>query len=149
MADPRQRRDTPGRQGRPQLQERSRPAPPVAHAFIAPGRMMALIRERTRAGLKAAVAREVEPGSPKMRARAPVAISEIRYSLNERYLHELIDGRQCALPTVERLRPHSSLGSGAASDSRNFVVGALVQRTDLGESVSDAREGGLCGWGDP
>jgi hypothetical protein len=41
-----------------------------------------------------------------MRARDPVAIDDIRYSLNERHLNELLDGRQRWLPTVERLRPH-------------------------------------------
>lgn len=66
----------------------------------------ALIRERTRAGLKAAVARGAKPGNPKMRARDPTAIAEIRYSHNERHLSELLDGRHRWLPTVERLRPH-------------------------------------------
>lgn len=66
----------------------------------------ALIRERTRAGLKAAVARGAKPGNPKMRVRDPAAIAEIRYSLNERHLNELLDGRQRWLPTVQRLRPH-------------------------------------------
>lgn len=66
----------------------------------------ALIRERTRAGLKAAVARGAKPGNPKMRARDPIAIAEIRYSHNERHLNELLDGRDRWLPTVERLRPH-------------------------------------------
>lgn len=66
----------------------------------------ALIRERTRAGLKAAVARGARPGNPKMRARDPIAIAEIRHSHNERYLNALIDGRHRWLPTVERLRPH-------------------------------------------
>lgn len=65
-----------------------------------------LIRERTRAGLHAAMARGAKPGNPKMRARDPVAIDEIRYSHNERHLHELVDGRHRWLPTVERLRPH-------------------------------------------
>jgi hypothetical protein len=41
-----------------------------------------------------------------MRARDTVAIDDIRYSLNERHLNELLDGRQRWLPTVERLRPH-------------------------------------------
>lgn len=45
-------------------------------------------------------------GSRQMRARDPVAIDNIRYSLNERHLHELVDGRLRWLPTVERLRPH-------------------------------------------
>jgi DNA invertase Pin-like site-specific DNA recombinase len=66
----------------------------------------ALIRERTRAGLKAAVARGSKPGNPKMRARDPAAIDNIRDRHRERYLNELIDGRHRWLPTVERLRPH-------------------------------------------
>ena len=66
----------------------------------------ALIRERTRAGIKAAVARGAKPGNPKMRARDPAAIDDIRFSLNERYLNELLDSRHRWLPTVERLRPH-------------------------------------------
>jgi hypothetical protein len=65
----------------------------------------ALIKERTRAGLKAAIARGAKPGNPKMRARDPAAIADIRYSLNERYLNSLLDGRQRWLPTVQRLRP--------------------------------------------
>lgn len=64
-----------------------------------------LIKERTRAGLKAAIARGAKPGNPKMRARDPAAIADIRYSLNERYLNSLLDGRQRWLPTVQRLRP--------------------------------------------
>jgi len=66
----------------------------------------ALIRERTRAGIKAAVARGARPGNPKMHARDPVAIADIRYSHNERHLNELLDGRHRWLPTVERFRPH-------------------------------------------
>lgn len=66
----------------------------------------ALIRERTRAGLKAAVARGAQPGNPRMRARDPAAVSQIRYGHRERHLHELLDGRHRWLPTVERLRPH-------------------------------------------
>lgn len=66
----------------------------------------ALIRERTRAGIKAAVARGAKPGNPRMRARDPVAIANIRYRHRERYLNELLDGRQRWLPTVIRLRPH-------------------------------------------
>ncbi|MBP7609655.1 MAG: TIGR03936 family radical SAM-associated protein, partial [Steroidobacteraceae bacterium] len=64
----------------------------------------ALIKERTRAGLKAAIARGAKPGNPKMRARDPAAIADISYSLNERYLNSLLDGRQRWLPTVQRLR---------------------------------------------
>jgi hypothetical protein len=66
----------------------------------------ALIRERTRAGIKAAVARGAKPGNPKMRMRDPAAIAEIIFSHNQRHLNELIDERHRWLPTVERLRPH-------------------------------------------
>ncbi|CCW17281.1 Phage DNA invertase [Sphingobium indicum BiD32] len=66
----------------------------------------ALIRERTRAGLKAAVARGAKPGNPKMRARDRHAIAEIGYGHRERYLNDLLGGRHRWLPTVERLRPH-------------------------------------------
>ncbi|MBA4041047.1 MULTISPECIES: recombinase family protein [Sphingomonadaceae] len=70
----------------------------------------ALIRERTRAGIKAAVARGARPGNPKMRSRDPGAIAEIRASHKERHLNELLDGRHRWLPTVERLRPHLPWG---------------------------------------
>jgi DNA invertase Pin-like site-specific DNA recombinase len=66
----------------------------------------ALIRERTKAGIKAAVARGAKPGNPKMRARDPQAISDIRFAHKERYRNDLIDGRARWLPIVERLRPH-------------------------------------------
>nr|MBF0683706.1 recombinase family protein [Pseudomonas sp.] len=66
----------------------------------------ALIRERTRAGLKAAMERGAKPGNPKMRSRDPVAIAEIRNTLKERYLYNLIDDQRHWLPTVTRLRPH-------------------------------------------
>lgn len=66
----------------------------------------ALIRERTRAGLAAAMAKGAKPGNPKMRARDPAAIADIGYAHKERYLHALIDDRHRWLPTVERLRPH-------------------------------------------
>ena len=79
----------------------------------------ALIRERTRAGLKAAVARGAKPGNPKMRARDPAAIEDIRYSLKERHLNALLDGRHRWLPTVHRL------GRVDKRDSQTRVV--LIQ----------------------
>jgi DNA invertase Pin-like site-specific DNA recombinase len=66
----------------------------------------ALIRERTKAGVRAAVARGAIPGNPKMRARDPIAISQIRLAHKERYLNSLLNDRHRWLPTVERLRPH-------------------------------------------
>lgn len=66
----------------------------------------ALIRERTNVGVKAAIARGAKPGNPKMRARDPAAILELKLNSQQRYLHQLIDGSSRWLPTVERLRPH-------------------------------------------
>ena len=66
----------------------------------------ALIRERTNVGVKAAIARGAKPGNPKMRARDPAAILELKLGHQDRYLHQLIDGSSQWLPTVERLRPH-------------------------------------------
>lgn len=65
-----------------------------------------LIRERTKAGLHAAMARGAKPGNPKMRARDPLAIAQIRLAHNERYLNGLLADRHRWLPIVERLRPH-------------------------------------------
>ncbi|WP_176598977.1 MULTISPECIES: recombinase family protein [Sphingobium] len=45
----------------------------------------AKIRERTRAGLEAAVARGAKPGSPRMRARDAHAIADICYGHRERW----------------------------------------------------------------
>lgn len=66
----------------------------------------ALIRERTKAGVRAAVARGAKPGNPKKRVRDPLAIAQIRLAHKERYLNLLLDDRHRWLPTVERLRPH-------------------------------------------
>lgn len=65
-----------------------------------------LIRERTKTGVRAAMAKGALPGNPKMRARDRGAISEIRIGHKERYLQELIDGRRRWLPVVTSLRPH-------------------------------------------
>jgi DNA invertase Pin-like site-specific DNA recombinase len=66
----------------------------------------ALIRQRTKASVKAAVTRGANPGNRKMRARDPIAISQIRLAHKERYLNSLLDDRHRWLATVERLRPH-------------------------------------------
>lgn len=65
----------------------------------------ALIRERTKAGVAAAVARGKKPGNPKMRERDPVAIGVMKATLNDRYLERLLATKDAWLPTVERLRP--------------------------------------------
>ena len=65
----------------------------------------ALIRERTRAGLKVAIGKGAKPGNPRMRARDPSAIADLRVRLKEKYLHDLVDGQHRWLPLVVRLRP--------------------------------------------
>lgn len=65
-----------------------------------------LIRERTRAGVRAAVARGKRPGNPKMRERNAEAIAMIKASLHDRYVAGLEATREAWLPTVVRLRPH-------------------------------------------
>lgn len=64
-----------------------------------------LIRERTRAGIKAAVARGAKPGNPKMISGDKDARIELSIIQKDRYLAALIDGRKEWLPIVERLRP--------------------------------------------
>lgn len=66
-----------------------------------------LIRERTKAGIKAAVARGAQPGNPRMRSGDRIARAELSAANKERYLSDLIAGRHTWLPTVERLRPHT------------------------------------------
>ena len=109
----------------------------------------ALIRQRTRAGLKAAVARGAKPGNPKMRARDPVAISDIRFGHNERHLNELLDGRHRWLPTVERLRPHLPWGVVVRQIRAISPPGAVIHRANPRESVPDFGQSGLRGRFDP
>lgn len=93
----------------------------------------ALIRDRTNVGIRAAMARGAKPGNPKMRARDPSAILELKLGHQERYLRQLIDGSSQWLPTVERLRPHLSweivLRQVRAIDPpvRSFTVQTLVK----------------------
>lgn len=68
----------------------------------------ALIRERSVAGLKAAVARGKAPGNPGLRRRDPTALEKARQG-REAARDDLIVGHaQDFLPTVEALRPTAS-----------------------------------------
>lgn len=67
----------------------------------------ALIAERTKAGIKAAMARDKLPGNPGLRERPPEAIKSVSKARAKRYLDELIASAQTWLPMV-RLRPHHS-----------------------------------------
>lgn len=106
-----------------------------------------LIRERTRAGIKAAVARGAKPGNPRMRRRDPAAIADIKIGHKKRYLEDLIDGRQRWLPVVERLRPHLPWGivlrqiRAISPDVRSFSERTLVKacRTLVEAGYADAQ----------
>lgn len=88
----------------------------------------ALNRERTRAGIKAAVARGKRPGNPKMRERDPTAIRLMKAKQADNYLEGLISTKAHWLPTVERLRPMLPWA---------VVQRQLAQRSDLGRTFSE------------
>jgi DNA invertase Pin-like site-specific DNA recombinase len=68
----------------------------------------ALNSERTKAGIKAAVARGRRPGNPGLRARDPRAIQKTRSARDHVHLTKLLSGLDDWLPTVKRMRPDHS-----------------------------------------
>lgn len=68
----------------------------------------ALNSERTKAGIKAAVARGRQPGNPGLRARDPRAIQNVRSARDSVYITKLLSGVVDWLPTVKRMRPDYS-----------------------------------------
>lgn len=69
-----------------------------------------LIAARTKAGIKAAVARGARPGNPGVRAGDPAAIDKIRQARDVRYVRQLVASADAWLPTVRKLRPHTDWG---------------------------------------
>lgn len=67
-----------------------------------------LIAARTRAGLKAAMARGAKPGNPGVRAGDAAAIAKIAKSKADRHLDKITSSAGAWLPTVQRLRPHTN-----------------------------------------
>ncbi|WP_114859426.1 recombinase family protein [Azospirillum brasilense] len=65
----------------------------------------ALIRERSIAGLKAAVAKGKEPGNPGLRRRDPAALEKARQGRETARDELVVAHAQEFLPTVEALRP--------------------------------------------
>lgn len=65
----------------------------------------ALIRERSIAGLRAAVAKGKEPGNPGLRRRDPAALEKARQGREAARNDIVITHAQDFLPTVEALRP--------------------------------------------
>jgi DNA invertase Pin-like site-specific DNA recombinase len=64
----------------------------------------ALIRERTRSGMRAAAARGRRAGNPGLRAGDPAAIRRAAVARRAAYLDRLVAGADAWLPTVRRLR---------------------------------------------
>ncbi|WP_309139769.1 recombinase family protein [Siccirubricoccus sp. G192] len=64
----------------------------------------ALIRERTRSGMRAAAARGQRAGNPGLRARDPAAIQKLSEARRAAYLRQLIAAADRWLPSVRRLR---------------------------------------------
>ena len=68
----------------------------------------ALIAERTKSGMKAAMARGRLAGNPGLRERRPEAVRAVSAARGRAYLDELIVSAQTWLPTVRQLRPQHS-----------------------------------------
>ncbi|MBY0334835.1 MAG: recombinase family protein [Acetobacteraceae bacterium] len=64
----------------------------------------ALIRERTRSGMRAAAGRGSRPGNPGLRARDPAALRVASEARRASYLARLVAGADAWLPAVRRLR---------------------------------------------
>ena len=68
----------------------------------------ALIRERTKAGLRAARARGRVGGNPGLRRRDPDAIRKLSDSRDRQYMAELLSSMDAWMPKVRTLRPAQS-----------------------------------------
>jgi hypothetical protein len=78
----------------------------------------ALIRERTVSGLRAARARGRVGGNPRLRARDPDAIAEMRRIRDRQHVGALMAGMDAWLPTVRAMRPAASWARVARSLGR-------------------------------
>ena len=92
----------------------------------------ALNSERTRAGIKAAVARGKRPGNPGLRDRDPRTIQKISSARDGVYMSKLLSGLDDWLPIVKRMRPDNSwedivrtLNSGRPSNKRPWTSARL------------------------
>lgn len=79
----------------------------------------ALNSERTKAGIRAAVARGKRPGNPGLRSRDPDALRKASNARDQVYLATLLTGVDTWLPIVRRMRPDQAWGD---------VVGSLNAR---------------------
>lgn len=73
----------------------------------------ALIRERTKAGLRAAKARGRVGGNPALKRRDPEAIAQLSAIRDRQYMADLLASMAAWLPKVRALRPANSWGKVA------------------------------------
>jgi DNA invertase Pin-like site-specific DNA recombinase len=78
----------------------------------------ALIRERTKAGLRAAKARGRVGGNPALKRRDPEAITQLSAIRDRQYMADLLASMEAWLPKVRALRPANSWGKVAKSLGR-------------------------------
>ncbi len=78
----------------------------------------ALIRERTKAGLRAAKARGRVGGNPALKRRDPEAIAQLSAIRDRQYMADLLASMEAWLPKVRALRPANSWGKVAKALGR-------------------------------
>lgn len=94
-----------------------------------------LIRERTKAGIAAAVARGARPGNPRLRDRDPIAIRMMRASLADTTLERTRTEARSWIHMVERYRPHLSWINVARLINRARDRSERIHVTTLKEQV--------------
>jgi DNA invertase Pin-like site-specific DNA recombinase len=97
----------------------------------------ALNSERTKAGIRAAVARGKRPGNPGLRNRDPKALRKASSARDRVYIGRLLGGMDAWMPTVRRMRPdqawsdivHSLNARGGAPDGRQPWTAERLRRS--------------------
>lgn len=89
----------------------------------------ALIRERTRSGMRAAAARGRLAGNPGLRAGDPAAIQKVTDARQAAWLDGLIAGADAWLPTVQRLRNEGRTWEAAVRYLNTRQPGATLHWT--------------------
>jgi len=107
----------------------------------------ALNSERTKAGIKAAVARGKKPGNPGLRARDPEALRKTGAARDRVFLTELMATMDGWMPVVKRMRPmhpwddvvRALNAKGGAPDGRPWTAERLRRsvRRLVGEGLAD------------
>jgi DNA invertase Pin-like site-specific DNA recombinase len=106
----------------------------------------ALIRERTRTGLRSARAAGRIGGNPGLRSRDPATLAKIRASRRTTRIGDLVPGADEWLPTVRRLRPSkpwpavlAAVNAALPAGRRRFTEARLISavRLFVGEGLAE------------